>query len=118
MSQNYPRRTIALGSPYDDGTIPSNENEGAVVGVQRCGNCDHPVYRHSPHDLELCRDCQCPGYLSQKNARALGTRGTLDRAIDMVRFAHHEHAFGDEHCTPANCSVSEFLDAVGMKEPQ
>jgi len=29
-----------------------------------------------------------------------------DEAIAMVRFAHHAHAFSDEHCTPANCLLA------------
>ena len=77
------------------------------MSVTRCGNCEHPVYRHAPDDLELCRieGCRCPGLLTKSKSRPT----ELDRAIAMVRFAHHEHAFGDEDCTPANCSVAEFL---------
>lgn len=37
----------------------------------------------------------------------------------MVRFAHHDHAFGDEYCNPQNCSVAAFLaeyDPVPTRE--
>lgn len=38
----------------------------------------------------------------------------LAEAVEMVRFAHHDHAFEDTHCTPANCSGAEFLNAHGL----
>lgn len=82
------------------------------MSVKRCANCGHPVYRHKPDDLELCRvpDCACPGFLTPSKGGSV----SLARAIEMVRFAHHEHAFGDEFCTPANCSVAEFLAEAGL----
>lgn len=77
------------------------------MSVQRCANCNHAIYQHEPIDLELCRmdACPCPGFLTL----AKGQPTMLDRAIAMLRFAHHSHAFGDEDCNPANCSAARFL---------
>ena len=31
------------------------------------------------------------------------------RLRELLRLAHDHHAFGPEHCTPANCSVEAYL---------
>ncbi len=55
--------------------------------------------------------------LGVRRGRIAGNRdarfmeATIREAIDMIRFAHHSHAFPDDYCTPANCSVSQWLDA-------
>jgi hypothetical protein len=78
--------------------------------VRRCGNCTHPYYRHQ--DLKTCiiDGCSCPGFLPIRK----GVASPMDRAVEMVRFAHHDHGFEDTDCTPANCSVAEFLDDHGL----
>lgn len=86
--------------------------------VKRCANCEHPVYRHDPDGEERCgiSGCPCPGFLTPVVGRPTSAE---KRAIEMVRFAHHDHAFGDEYCNPQNCSVAAFLaeyDPVPTRE--
>ena len=55
--------------------------------VKRCGNCNHPIYRHERTDLELCRaaGCQCPGFLTvqdvPKNAQLLQQISELEKKL-------------------------------------